>query len=55
MYTHTHREEQEVQRRLDLKMCVVRLEVCVCPSREKEKRVVRGDQAVVVVGGGEGG
>lgn len=44
-YTHvlTHTEEQEVQRRLNLKMCVVRLEVCMSLWREG-KRVV-GDQA----------
>ena len=37
-YTHvlTHREEQEVQWRLNLKMCVVRLEACTSLWREGE-------------------
>ncbi len=47
IYRHTHMcshtEEQEVQRRLNLKMCVVRLEACTSLWREG-KRVV-GDQA----------
>lgn len=31
----SHTEEQEVQRGLDLKMCVVRLEACVSLERRK--------------------